>query len=249
MNVVESIEHEELLERFRAYRATRDRALRNELVEEYLPLARALARRFANRSEPFEDLEQVAVLGVLKAVERFDPDVGSSFHAFAVPTVLGEVRRHFRDRGWVVRVPRRLQDLHLKMDSVVSKLSQQLGRSPTTAEVAEAAGVEEEDVLEALDIGSAYRPSSIEAVTPSGVGLADRLGEPDSELGSAENRVVLLELMSRLPIRQQRILYLRFFEDLTQAEIAAEVGVSQMHVSRLLARGLETLGWLQPDGD
>jgi RNA polymerase sigma-B factor len=241
MSAMERTEQEEALRRFRAYRRSHDRALRNELVEEYMPLARSLARRFANRSEPFEDLEQVAVLGVLKAVERFDPELGKNFHAFAIPTVLGEVRRHFRDRGWVVRVPRRLQDLHLKMDAVVSRLSQQLGRSPTTAELAEATGVDEEAVLEALDIGSAYRPSSIEAATPSGVGIADRLGEPDNELGSVENRVVLLELMSRLPARQQQIMYLRFFEDMTQAEIAAEIGVSQMHVSRLITRGLEAL--------
>jgi RNA polymerase sigma-B factor len=241
MSIVERAEQEEALQRFRAYRRSRDRTLRNELVEEYMPLARSLARRFANRSEPFDDLEQVAVLGVLKAVERFDPELGKNFHAFAIPTVLGEVRRHFRDRGWVVRVPRRLQDLHLKMDAVVSRLSQQLGRSPTTAELAEATGVDEEAVLEALDIGSAYRPSSIEAATPGGVGIAERLGEPDNELSSAENRVVLLDLMSRLSPRQQQIMYLRFFEDMTQAEIAAEIGVSQMHVSRLIARGLEAL--------
>jgi len=246
MTAMDRTGQDDALERFRAYRRTRDRGLRNELVEEYMPLARSLARRFANRSEPFEDLEQVAVLGVLKAVERFDPDLGKNFHAFAIPTVLGEVRRHFRDRGWVVRVPRRLQDLHLKMDTVVSRLSQQLGRSATTAELAEATGVDEESVLEALDIGSAYRPSSIEAVTPGGVGIADRLGAPDAELSSAENRVVLLELMSRLPARQQQIMYLRFFEDMTQAEIAAEIGVSQMHVSRLIARGLDALH-LPPD--
>jgi RNA polymerase sigma-B factor len=241
MSSVERSEQEEALQRFRAYRRSRDRALRNELVEEYMPLARSLARRFANRSEPFDDLEQVAVLGVLKAVERFDPELGKNFHAFAIPTVLGEVRRHFRDRGWVVRVPRRLQDLHLKMDVVVSRLSQQLGRAPTTAELAEATGVDEEAVLEALDIGSAYRPSSIEAATPGGVGIAERLGESDKELSSAVNRVVLLDLMSRLSPRQQQIMYLRFFEDMTQAEIAAEIGVSQMHVSRLIARGLEAL--------
>ena len=151
-----------ILEQFREYRRTQDRTTRNRLVEAHLSLARTLARRFANRNEPLDDLEQVAMLGVLKAVERFDPERGIPFAAFAVPTVVGELRRHFRDRGWMVRVPRRLQDLHLRIGPVVSELSQQLGRSPTIREIADAADVREEDVLEALDAGNRYRPAPLD---------------------------------------------------------------------------------------
>jgi RNA polymerase sigma-B factor len=214
--------------------------LRNRLIEEHLDLARALARRFANRSEPLDDLEQVAILGVLKAIERYDPERGTPFGAFAVPTVMGELRRHFRDRGWMVRVPRRVQDLHLRIGSVVSELSQQLGRSPTPREIADAAGVRDEDVLEALDAGNRYRPNSLDlAVT--GVDADARLGHSDTELGSVEDRATLLELLRRLPEREQRVMYMRYFQDMTQAEIADAIGVSQMHVSRLLTRSLDLL--------
>ncbi len=236
----ESEEQERLLELFREYRRTRDRVLRNRLIEEHLGLARALARRFANRSEPLDDLEQVAILGVLKAIERYDPERGTPFGAFAVPTVQGELRRHFRDRGWMVRVPRRVQDLHLRIGTVVSELSQQLGRSPTPREIADAAGVRDEDVLEALDAGNRYRPNSLD-VAVTGVDADSRLGESDTELASVEDRATLLQLMRRLPEREQRVMYMRYFEDMTQAEIADAIGVSQMHVSRLLTRSLGLL--------
>jgi RNA polymerase sigma-B factor len=230
----------DLTEEFREYRRTHDRRLRNLLIEQHAHLARALARRFANRSEPLDDLEQVAMLGVLKAVERFDPERGTPFAAFAVPTVIGELRRHFRDQGWMVRVPRRVQDLHLRIGSVISELSQQLGRSPTAGEIARAAGVRDEDVLEALDAGNRYRPTSLD-FNPSGTDSDSVLGDDDNEFASVEDRATLLTLLNRLPEREQRVMYMRYFEDMTQAEIAEAIGVSQMHVSRLLSRSLETL--------
>jgi RNA polymerase sigma-B factor len=180
------------------------------------------------------------MLGVLKAVERFDPDFGTPFAAFAVPTVVGELRRHFRDHGWMVRVPRRIQDLHLHMGALVTELAQKLERSPTVTELAEAANVDEEDVLEALEAANCYRPAALEASAPGG-DPAERVGAVDDDLESADDRVVLLPLLEQLPRQQQRIVYLRYFEDMTQAEIANDMGVSQMQVSRLLARSLATL--------
>jgi len=229
-----------VLELFREYRRTRDRGLRNRLIEEHLDLARALARRFANRSEPLDDLEQVAILGVLKAIERYDPERGTPFGAFAVPTVVGELRRHFRDRGWMVRVPRRVQDLHLRIGTVVSELSHQLGRSPTPREIADAAGVRDDDVLEALEAGNRYRPGSLDLAS-TGVDADARLARADTELASVEDRAALVQLLRRLPEREQRVMYMRYFEDMTQAEIAEAIGVSQMHVSRLLTRSLDRL--------
>jgi len=235
----------DFIDEFREYRRTDDRRLRNHLIEQHSHLARALARRFANRSEPLDDLEQVAMLGVLKAVERFDPDRGTPFAAFAIPTVIGELRRHFRDQGWMVRVPRRVQDLHLRIGTVISELSQQLGRSPTAGEIADAAGVRDEDVLEALDAGNRYRPTSLD-ISASGTDADAVLGGADSEFASVEDRATLLDLLHRLPEREQRVMYMRYFEDMTQAEIAEAIGVSQMHVSRLLSRSLETLARDQP---
>ena len=231
---------DEQTERFRAYRLTRDRALRNELVEQYVDLAHTLARRFANRNEALDDLQQVAVLGLLKAVERFDPERGIPFQAFAIPTVIGELRRHFRDRGWMVRVPRRVQDLHLRMGVLVTDLSQRLGRLPTTADIAAAAGVREDDVLEAIDAGNRYRPFSLDAAGRRDDDFA-HLGGADDELSSAEDRAALADLLELLPPREQRVIYLRYFEDMTQSEIAREVGLSQMHVSRLLTRSLDII--------
>src|SRR5579862_6574671 len=233
-------ESDPTLDLFREYRRTGDRELRNALVEQYLELARALARRFANRNEPLDDLEQVAVLGVLKAVERFDPDHGTPFVAFAVPTVTGELRRHFRDHGWMVRVPRRIQNLHLHMSALVTDLAQLLERSPTLKEIADAAGVPEEDVLEALEAANCYRPTALDA-GPSGGDTSSRIGADDEDLVSADDRMMLLPLIEHLPREQQRVIYLRYFEDLTQADIAAEIGISQMQVSRLLTRSLATL--------
>jgi RNA polymerase sigma-B factor len=232
-------------ERFEEYRRTRDRDLRNALVEEHMRLAEFLARRFAHRGEPLDDLRQVALVGLLKAVERFEPDRGLQFSSFATPTIVGELKRHFRDRGWAVRVPRRVQELHLELDRTIATLSQELGRPPTPREIAHRAGVQEEDVLESMEASSLYRLPSIDAARsddPPGGSPSDRFGDFDPEMNAIEDRIAVGELLSVLPEREQRIVYLRFFEGLTQSEIAAEVGISQMHVSRLLVRSLETLG-------
>jgi RNA polymerase sigma-B factor len=232
-------------EKFKEYRRTGERSLRNELVEEHVRLAEFLARRFSHRGEAHDDLRQVALVGLLKAVERFEPDRGLQFSSFATPTITGELKRHFRDRGWAVRVPRRIQELHLELDRTVNDLSQELGRPPTPAEIAQRAGVLEEDVLESMEAGSLYRLASIDAGRPddeSGASPAQRLGELDAELGAVDDRVAVTEMLAVLPEREQNIVYLRFFEGLTQSEIAERIGISQMHVSRLLARSLETLG-------
>jgi RNA polymerase sigma-B factor len=231
-------------ERFEAYRRSRDRRLRDELVEEHAPLAQFLARRFANRGEPIDDLVQVALVGLLKAVERFDPDRGLQFSTFATPTILGELKRHFRDRGWAVRVPRRVQELHLQLGRVVAALGQERGRSPTPREVAERAGVSEEEVLEAMEAGSLYRLVSLDGPATrddEASELAAGLGEDDPEFEQIERRAELDVMLGVLPDRERRIVELRFFDGLTQSEIAERVGVSQMHVSRLLARSLEML--------
>jgi RNA polymerase sigma-B factor len=229
-------------ERFVEYRRTRDRALRNELVEEHMRLAEFLARRFSHRGEPLDDLRQVALVGLLKAVERFDPYRGLSFSSFATPTISGELKRHFRDRGWAVRVPRRVQELHLQLDRTTAALSQELGRPPTPAEIADRAGVLEEEVLEGMEAGSLYRLASLDGrPDDSGTGYGGKLGEADREIGAIEDRLAVEELLTALPEREQHIVFLRFFEGLTQSEIAERVGISQMHVSRLLAKSLELL--------
>jgi RNA polymerase sigma-B factor len=231
-------------ERFGVYRRTGDRRVRDELVEEHAPLAHFLAGRFANRGEPRDDLVQVALVGLFKAVERFDPDRGLQFSTFATPTILGELKRHFRDRGWAVRVPRRVQELHLQLGRIVSALGQEKGRSPTPGEVAQRAAVSEESVLEAIEAGSLYRLVSLDgSVTPDEEGgeLVACLGDEDPEFERIEHRSELAELLGVLPARERRIVELRFFESMTQSEIAEHVGVSQMHVSRLLTRSLGRL--------
>ena len=231
-------------EKFVEYRRTRDRTLRNELVEEHMRLAEFLARRFVHRGEPLDDLRQVALVGLLKAVERFEPDRGLQFSSFAMPTIVGELKRHFRDRGWAVRVPRRVQELHLELDRTIAALSQELGRPPTPSEIAARAGVQEEDVLESMEASSLYRLPSIDAIRSGDDAAgapAERIGDLDPEMGAVDNRLAVGELLSLLPEREQTIVYLRFFEGLTQSEIAEHVGISQMHVSRLLVRSLETL--------
>jgi len=239
----DSKEREELRRKFHTYAVTRDRSLRDDLVTAHMGLAEYLARRFTNRGEPLDDLVQVAALGLLKAVDRFDPDRGLEFSTYATPTIVGELKRHFRDKGWAVRVPRRVQELHLRLGSVVSILSQELGRSPTIGEIAHAAAVSEEEVLEAIEAGHAYRFTSLDA--PSGnddeMSLSTELGAEDQGLIDSEHRVTLSPLIAQFPPRERTILHLRFFEGLTQSEIAARLGISQMHVSRLLARALAQL--------
>jgi RNA polymerase sigma-B factor len=236
-------ERDDLRRKFREYAETKDPELREELVTAHIGLAEYLARRFTNRGEPLDDLVQVASLGLLKAVDRFDPERGLEFSTYATPTIVGELKRHFRDKGWAVRVPRRVQELHLRLATVVSTLSQELGRSPTIGEIAQAASVSEEDVLEAIEAGHAYRFTSLDA--PSGADeegtLASQLGGDDQALVDSEHRVALSPLIARFPPRERTILHLRFFEGLTQSEIASRLGISQMHVSRLLARSLAQL--------
>ncbi|MDZ4827615.1 MAG: SigB/SigF/SigG family RNA polymerase sigma factor [Actinomycetota bacterium] len=237
-------ERKHLRHKFVDYRQSRDRRLRNELIEAHKSLAAHLARRFSNRGEPFDDLLQVAYLGMLKAVERFEPDRGLEFSTFATATVEGELKRHFRDKTWSVRVPRRPQELHLRLGNAINEFSQRHHRPPRAAELAEELGVSEEAVLEAMEVGGAYRSTSLDAgTTDSGddFTLESRLGIADAGFNLAEHRVVLEQLLEGLPERERMIVRLRFFDELTQTEIAEQIGISQMHVSRLLARTLTQL--------
>ena len=227
---------------FVSYRKSRDPSLRKELIEVHLGLVEYLARRFAGRGEPLEDLVQVASIGLLKAVDRFDPAREVEFSTYATPTIVGELKRHFRDKGWAVRVPRRLQELNLQLAEIMSTLSQQLGRPPTVAEMAEAAGTTDEEVLEGLDSAHAYSLASLDA--PAGeedLALRDQLGGDDDTLELLEYRTSLTPLLEGLPPRERLMLYLRFFKGMTQSEIADRLGISQMHVSRLLAKTLTNL--------
>jgi RNA polymerase sigma-B factor len=231
--------------RFVEYQRTGDRTLRNALIEEHIRLAEFLARRFIHRGEPLDDLRQVALVGLLKSVERFDPSRGLKFSSFATPTILGELKRHFRDKGWAVRVPRRLQELHLQLERTVAELGQELGRAPTPREIADRAGVSEEDVLESMEAGSLYRLPSLDSSRPadeSATAEGGWLAEDDIGLRGVEDRLAVDDLLNVLPEREQHIVYLRFFEGLTQSEIADRIGISQMHVSRLLTKSIETLG-------
>ena len=218
---------------------------RERLVTQYIGLVEFLARRFRNRGEPIEDLVQVGTIGLLKAIDRFDLDREVEFSTYATPTVVGELKRHFRDKGWAVRVPRRLQELHLELTKVVGRLGQELGRSPTVAEIAKAAGATEEQVLEGLEIAQAYNFTSLDAPIDSedagSSSFADHLGSEDEHLEHLEYRASLAPEMAKLPDRERHILYLRFFKGLTQSEIADHLGISQMHVSRLLNRTLMRL--------
>jgi RNA polymerase sigma-B factor len=232
-------------ETFRAYRQSGDARLRDELVMGHHWVAAHVARRFADRGEPMDDLLQVARLGLVKAVERFDPDQGTPFVGFAMPTVLGEVRRHFRDATWAVRVPRRAKELSLQIGKVTAALSQELGRAPRIGEMAERMHVSEDAVLEAIEAASAYRTSSLvvpsDDGTDSTAGEGWRLRDEDDDLTSAPDRVSLEAALATLPERERKIVYLRFYEGLTQGEIAEQVGTSQVHVSRLLRTSLDRL--------
>jgi len=218
--------------------------VRAEIVERCLPLAEHIARRFTGRGEPHEDLVQVARVGLVNAVNRFDPERGTEFVSFAVPTVMGEVRRHFRDAGWALRVPRRTKELHVAIGKVTGVLSQQLGRSPTPTEIASELGVSRADVNEALLAGNAYQTTSVDAPgteRPGAPPLAESVGNLDSAFDTIDNREALRPLVAALPERERTVLMLRFFGNLTQTQIAEQVGVSQMHVSRILARTLASL--------
>jgi len=229
-------------DRFADYKRTRDRALRDALVAEHRDLAHAIASRYMGRGEPSDELEQVALIGLLKAIERFDPDMGVPFGGFATPTIRGELKRHFRDRTWSVRVPRRLQELRVDVRTAADTLAQTLGRSPTVREVAESMGETPDTVLEAMAASSAYRSQSLQASTSDdGPTAADRLASEDDDHERAELRLMIRDGMATLPEREAEIVRLRFEEDLTQSEIAEAIGISQMHVSRLLRRALLSL--------
>ncbi len=219
-------------------------ALRDDLVQLHLPLVEHSARRFRNRGEPLEDLVQVGTIGLIKAVDRFDAERGVEFSTYATPTILGEIKRHFRDKGWAIRVPRRLQELRMRISTATAELSQTLGRSPTARELADSIGCSVDDVVEGLESSNAYATLSLDAGEESEDGAApilDALGTEDDAIANVEVRESVKPLLDRLPPREKHILLLRFFRGMTQSQIAAEIGVSQMHVSRLLNRTLEHL--------
>jgi RNA polymerase sigma-B factor len=240
---VQQPDRDELRDLFVQYASSHDLAARERLVAAHIGLAQYLARRFANRGEPLEDLIQVASLGLVKAVDRFDPSRDVEFSTYATHTIVGELKRHFRDKGWAIRAPRRMQELYLRLGEVVADLGQQLSRSPTISELAAEVGVSEEEVLEALEAGQAYRFASLDAPAGDADGhtLAERLGAEDEGIGDVESRATLSPLIAELPERERRILHLRFVDGLTQSEIAARLHISQMHVSRLLARSVAQL--------
>lgn len=226
-----------------AYRATGEESHRNQLVERYSGLAVFLARRFDHRGVPLDDLVQVAHVGLINAVERYDPDRGAAFATYATPTVLGEIKRYFRDKTWSMRVPRGLKDLHIRVAPALADLRQTLKRDPTIAELAHHLGSSEEELLEAMEAGAAYRPDSVDAVDRDrdGPGPGGVLTPSDSGEETLEARVTVRALMAQLPVREREVVFLRYFEDLTQAEIAARVGMSQVHVSRVLRQALGRL--------
>lgn len=229
----------ELDESSAAYAVQRER-----IVNRCLPLADHIARRFDGRGEAREDLVQVARVGLVNAVNRFDVETGADFVSFAVPTIMGEVRRHFRDNSWSVKVPRRLKELHLRLGAATSELSQRLGRAPTPSELAEELDLDREEVVEGLVAGSSYNTLSIDSGSGSddeAPAIVDSLGDVDSALERIENRETLRPLLASLPERERTVLLLRFFESQTQTQIAERIGVSQMHVSRLLAKSLARL--------
>ena len=222
-----------------------DRArIRERVIEAYLPLAEYLARRFRNRGELQDDLIQVANLGLIKSVDGFDPTRGAAFTSYAIPMIVGEIKRHFRDKGWDVRVPRRLQELRLEITKISGVLAQTLGRSPTVSDLAAHLHVSEEDVIEGIDSAHAYRALSLQAPVAgddSGGELGDLLGDIDHHLENVEDRESLRPLLAKLPAREQKIIAMRFFGNMTQTQIATHLGISQMHVSRLLSHALGQL--------
>jgi RNA polymerase sigma-B factor len=217
---------------------------RDELVALHQPLVEHCARRFRNRGEPLEDLLQVGVIGLIKAIDRFDAERGVEFSTYATPTILGEIKRHFRDKGWAIRVPRRLQELRMQIAAASAELTQSLGRSPTAPELAASMGCSVEEIVEGLESGNAYATLSLDAGDDAADGAAtmlDAIGVDDANLAHIDLRESIKPLLEQLGHREKRILLLRFFRNMTQSQIADEIGVSQMHVSRLLTRTLEQL--------
>lgn len=219
--------------------------VRDRLIELHLPLVHHCARRFRNRGEPLEDLVQVGTIGLLKAVDRFDTGRGVEFSTYATPTIVGEIKRHFRDKGWAIRVPRRLQELRQQISAVTAEMAQELGRSPTPSELAIRLECTVDEVIEGIESGNAYQTLSLDRPDAPGeegsLTLADSLGADDEALANVEIRASLEPLLDRLEPRERRIVMLRFFAGMTQSQIAGDVGVSQMHISRLLSRSLRTM--------
>jgi len=229
----------------RRYHQHGDLQAREQLIEQYMSLVRSLARRYSYRGEQLDDLVQIGAIGLIKAIDRFDLNRGVELTTYATPNIIGEIKRHFRDRGWSVRVPRGLQELNVQLSKLIEQLTVQLGRSPTIPELAKAAGVEEEEVLEALESGRAYSSLSLSQGTGQEDGEEldplESLGEVEHQYEVSEDRAVLAPGFRALDDRERRILHLRFFEGLTQSQIAQQVGISQMHVSRLIRRALEKI--------
>ena len=229
----------------RRYHEQGDRAAREQLIEQYMSLVRSLARRYANRGEQLDDLVQIGAIGLIKAIDRFDLDRGVELTTYATPNIIGEIKRHFRDKGWAVRVPRGLQELSVQLSRLVEQLTVQLGRSPTIAEIARAADVEEEAVLEALESGRAYTSVSLSSAggpdDDDDLDPLESIGSEEHQYEVSEDRAVLAPGFQVLDDRERTILHLRFFEGLTQSQIAQQVGISQMHVSRLIRRSLEKI--------
>jgi len=230
----------------RRYHEQGDLAAREQLIEQYMSLVRSLARRYSYRGEQLEDLVQIGAIGLIKAIDRFDVNRGVELTTYATPNIIGEIKRHFRDRGWSVRVPRGLQELNIQLSRVIEELTVQNGRSPTIPELAKAAGVTDEEVLEALESGRAYTSLSLSAGSSGGeddgeLDPLESLGTEEHQYEVSEDRAVLAPGFRVLDERERKILHLRFFEGLTQSQIAQQVGISQMHVSRLIRRSLEKI--------
>jgi len=238
----DSLSERELLIRVRD---SKDQAAREELITRYLPLVKSLARRFASRGQPVEDLVQVGSIGLIKAIDRFDLERGVELSTYATPTIMGEIKRYFRDKGWAVKVPRALQDLNVRLNRVIEQLTVELHRSPTIAELAAATQVSEEEVVEAMESGRAYSSVSLfsggNAEDDESLELLDVLGSEEEAYEVFEQRRMLAPAMSRLDSRERLILHLRFFEGMTQTQVAARIGISQMHVSRLIRKSIENL--------
>src|SRR5438552_12108064 len=232
-------------ELLRRYHERGDLAAREQLIEAHMSLVRSLARRYAYRGEQLEDLVQIVAIGLIKAIDRFDVNRGGELTTYATPNIIGEIKRHFRDRGWSVRVPRGLQELNIQLSRLLEELTVQLGRSPTIPELAKAAGVTDEEVLEALESGRAYSSLSLSAGTnqdeEGALDPLESIGTEEPRYEISEDMAVLAPGFKALDERERRILHLRFFEGLTQSQIAQQVGISQMHVSRLIRRSLEKI--------
>jgi RNA polymerase sigma-B factor len=240
-NGARAVRQREDRELLRRYHVDGDRSAREELIARHLPLVRSLARRYAGRGEALEDIEQVGAIGLIKAIDRFDVEREVSLATYATPNVVGEIKRHFRDKGWAIRVPRSLQELNARMSGAIDDLTARLGHSPSVGEIAESLDTTNEEVLEALEVGSAYTALSLDA-GPAGSDEdsdpMETIGDEDAEFDRSEDRATLGPALARLPEREREILRMRFEEGLPQTQIAERVGLSQMHVSRLIRRSL-----------